>query len=137
MLAKAPAKTALPPDVTVGPSRLTSSPHPSSREGHLSTARFRQTIASGAAADAQNGHRRAWAEAAHHEVCAGAQDIPISFARSDHRPSEPGMVRRHHLSPLCRGFLYLVAIINWASIGAIAQAIGRPKSDDLARTLRQ
>jgi hypothetical protein len=47
------------------------------------------------------------------------------------------MVRRHHLSPLCRGFLYLVAIINWASIGAIARAIGRPKSDDLARTLRQ
>ena len=30
---------------------------------------------------------------------AGAQDIPVSFARPDHRPSEPGVVRRHHLYP--------------------------------------
>ena len=50
-------------------------------------------------ADAQNGHRRAWAEAAHHEVGAGVQDIPVSFARPDHRPSELSMVRRHHLYP--------------------------------------
>jgi hypothetical protein len=33
-------ETALPSNVTVGPSRLTNSSHPSSRKGHLSTARW-------------------------------------------------------------------------------------------------
>ena len=53
----------------------------------------------GAAADAPDGDRGARAEAAHDEAGAGAQDLPVSAARTGDRPAEPGVGGRHHLHP--------------------------------------
>ena len=49
-------------------------------------------------------------------VRAGARVIPLSLARSGDRAAEPGLVRRHHIYiPIGRGFLYPVAVMDWAS----------------------
>ena len=36
------------------------------------------------------------------------------------RPAQPGLVRRHHLHPVQRGFLYLVAVMDWATRHVLA-----------------
>ena len=43
------------------------------------------------------------------------QDLSLSPAQSDDRAGEPRVGGRHHLHSDRRGFLYLVAIIDWAS----------------------
>ena len=74
----------------------------------------------GAAADAGDGDRGSRAEAENDEAGAGAQDLPVPAARPDDRPAEPGVGGGHHLHPDGRGFLYLVAIIDWASRAVLA-----------------
>ena len=75
----------------------------------------------GAAADAPDGHRRARPEAAHHEAGAGPQDIPVSAARtwSIERPNQVWAADITYI-PIGRGFLYLVAIMDWASRAVLA-----------------
>ena len=74
----------------------------------------------GPAADAPDGYRGAGAEAAHHKTRAGPQDLSLSAAR-------PAIERPNHVwaadityIPMGRGFLYLVAIIDWASRAVLA-----------------
>jgi putative transposase len=51
----------------------------------------------------------------------GHKIFPYLFARPDHRPTEPGVARGHHLYPaISRGFLYLVAIMDWLSRAVLA-----------------
>ncbi len=70
----------------------------------------------GATVDAADGHRGAGTEAAHQQPRAGAQDLSLSVARPDDRPAEPGLVPPISPTSRCgRGFLYLVAVIDWAS----------------------
>ena len=42
-------------------------------------------------------------EAEHQPASSGAQGISLSFARSRHRPAEPGLVCGHHLHPYGQG----------------------------------
>ncbi|MCS3585598.1 putative transposase [Bradyrhizobium elkanii USDA 61] len=51
---------------------------------------------------------------------AGPQDLSLSVAQLDDRPVKPGIGGRHHVSAIGRGFLYLVAIIDWASRAVLA-----------------
>ena len=44
-----------------------------------------------------DGHRCAGTEAAHDEAGAGAQDLPVSAARDDDRPAQPGVGGGYHL----------------------------------------
>jgi transposase InsO family protein len=78
----------------------------------------------GAAADAADGHRRLGAETAHDQTRAGAQDLSLSLAQPGDRAAEPwpNHVWAADITyvPIGRGFLYLVAIIDWASRAVLA-----------------
>ena len=54
-------------------------------------------------------------QAAHERRAAGSPRLPVPAARTDDRPSGPGVVRGHHVHPGDDRFLYLVAIMDWAS----------------------
>lgn len=74
-----------------------------------------------AAVDAQDGHRRAGTKAQNHKAGAGKQDLPVSAAPYGDRPAESSVGGRYHLCvPIGQGFLYLVAIIDWASRAVLA-----------------
>ena len=69
------------------------------------------------AADAQTGAVRDQTEAQHQQAASRAQDLSLPTARQDDRSTEPGVGNRHLFSyiPMRHGFLYLVAIIDWAT----------------------
>src|SRR5512143_1494112 len=54
---------------------------------------------SGAPADASDGPGGAGAEAGHQPAGAGPSDLSLPVARADDRAAEPGVGRRHHLTP--------------------------------------
>ena len=68
-----------------------------------------------AATDAADGDRGARSEAEYQQTRARPQDLPPSVAGTCDRAGEPGLAADITYSPIGRGFLYLVAIINWAS----------------------
>src|SRR6478672_7623327 len=68
----------------------------------------------GAAPDAANGDRGARSEAEHLAAGAGAQDLPLPAAGLDDRAAQPRAADITYI-PIGQGFLYLVAIIDWAS----------------------
>jgi transposase InsO family protein len=51
---------------------------------------------------------------------AGAQDLPLSVARPGDRAIEPRWAADITYVPIGRGFLYMVAIIDWASRAVLA-----------------
>ena len=54
-------------------------------------------------------------------TASNASDMAIPASPSDHRSAEPGLVRGRDLHPDApRGFLYLVAIMDWASRKVLA-----------------
>ena len=73
-----------------------------------------------AAADAEDGDRRAGAEAADHEAGAGTQDLP--YLLRDMTIERPNQVWAADITyiPIGRGFLYLVAVMDWASRAVLA-----------------
>ncbi|MET4120479.1 putative transposase [Bradyrhizobium sp. JR4.1] len=74
----------------------------------------------GAAADAHYRDCGARAEAAHHEAGAGAQDFPsLLRGLAIERPNQVWCADITYI-PIGRGFLYLVAIIDWASRAVLA-----------------
>jgi transposase InsO family protein len=58
-------------------------------------------------------------EASDHAEFKGASEISVSTARSGCRSAEQGVGLGHHNVPLARGFMYLVAIIDWHSRGVL------------------
>ena len=75
----------------------------------------------GAAADAGDGDRGAGSAPRHEQSRARAQDIPLPAARPEDYRAEPRVGgRRHPYIPMACGFLYLVAIIDWASRAVLA-----------------
>jgi len=68
-----------------------------------------------AAVDAQDGHRGAGTKAEHDEASAGPQDLSLSVAQLDDRPPNQVWAADITYLPIGRGFLYLVAIIDWTS----------------------
>ena len=68
-----------------------------------------------AATDAADGDRGARSEAEYQQTRARPQDLPLSVAGTCDRAGEPGLAADITYSPIGRGFLYLVAIIDWAS----------------------
>ncbi len=68
-----------------------------------------------AATDAADGNRGARSEAEHQQTRTRPQDLPLSVARTCDRAGEPGLGGGLTYIPIGRGFLYLVAIIDWAS----------------------
>ena len=55
------------------------------------------------------------AEAEHQQAASRAQGLSVPSARQDDRPAEPGVGDRHTYIAMRQGFLYLVAIIDWAT----------------------
>ena len=49
-----------------------------------------------------------------------ASDMAVSASPPDHRSAEPSLVRGRDLIPMRRGFLYLVAIMDWFSRKVLA-----------------
>jgi hypothetical protein len=67
-----------------------------------------------------------------------APGLALSAAGSRHRPARPGVVRRHHprlrggrlYIPMRRGFLYLVAIMDWFSRRVLAWRLSNTMEAD-------
>lgn len=51
----------------------------------------------------------------HQQETPAAQDLAIPIEEYGHRPPEPSLVRGYTYIPMRRGFLYLVAIMDWHS----------------------
>ena len=66
------------------------------------------------------GIARARAEAENEQTRARPPDLSLSPAQSDDRARKPRLGGRHHLQSDRRGFLYRVAIIDWASRAVLA-----------------
>src|SRR4029453_16612089 len=73
-----------------------------------------------AATDAPDGHCGAGAEAAHDEARTGAQDLPVSPAEHGDRSADQVWAADITYVPIGRGFLYLMAVIDWASRAVLA-----------------
>src|SRR6516225_4353916 len=67
------------------------------------------------AADAEAWSVGGQAEAEHQQAESRAQGLSVPSARQDDRPAEPGVGDRHTYIAMRQGFLYLVAIIDWAT----------------------
>ena len=68
----------------------------------------------------------AGAEAADQQTRAGAQDLSLPLARSDDQVAEPGLGTDITYVPIGRGFLYLVAVIDWASRALLCSGCRTP-----------
>ena len=68
----------------------------------------------GPPADAADG-RCGLSEAQHQQADPRSQGLPVLAARPHHRSAQPSLGDRHHVHPDAHGFLYLVAIMDWAS----------------------
>ena len=73
-----------------------------------------------AAPDADHGADADLPAAADERPAPRALCIPLSAARNDDRARQPGVVRRREYVPMRRGFLYLVAIMDWATRKVLA-----------------
>ena len=69
-----------------------------------------QSASGGYAADAPNADLP---KAQHQQAEEGSQDLSLSAGRAAGQSPRPRLVCRHHLSAMRRGFLYLVAIMDW------------------------
>ena len=65
--------------------------------------------------DAAAGGARALPAAPDVSAAPGAPDLSLPAARCADHTAEPRVVHGCHLHPLQRGFLYLVAVMDWAS----------------------
>ena len=74
----------------------------------------------GAAADAHHGAAGHLPESPHQPADAGAPGLPLPVGKDQSYPAQPGVGRRHHLLAHARGFLYLVAIMDWHSRYVVA-----------------
>src|SRR5215475_1090655 len=50
----------------------------------------------------------------------GTQDLSVPAARARDRPGQSGLVLRHYLHPVAKGFIYLVVIMDWVSRAVLA-----------------
>lgn len=66
-------------------------------------------------ADEEDGDRGDLPPPEHFEAGAGAQDLPLSAAQAADRAAQSGLGNRHQLHPDAKGFVYLVAIVDWLS----------------------
>ena len=71
-------------------------------------------------ADEQDGVGADLPAAKDQRTASAASDMAVSASPPDHRSAEPSLVRGRDLIPMRRGFLYLVAIMDWFSRKVLA-----------------
>ena len=55
----------------------------------------------------------------------GHEDLSLPVAGLDHQPGQPGVGAGHDVYPMAKGFVYLTAVIDWAS----REGVGRKGCD--------
>jgi putative transposase len=81
-------------------------------------------------ADAAHGADADLPEAQHQQAGEGAQDLALSAERAARGAAQPGLGCGHHLSADARGFLYLVAIMDWFTRKVLAWRISNTLEAD-------
>ena len=85
-------------------------------------------------ADDQDGFGADLSASEDQRTTSGASDMAVPASPSDHRSAEPGLVRGHDLHPMRRGFLYLVAIMDWFSRKVLAWRLSNTMDADFCVT---
>ena len=85
-------------------------------------------------ADAQDGLSADLPAPEDQRAASAAPDVAISASPSGRRPAEPGLVRDVTYIPMRRGFLYLVAIMDWFSRKVLAWRLSNTMDADFCVT---
>ena len=84
-------------------------------------------------ADGADGHPRPVPQAQHQQAPSRASGLSLPAAQPEHHPVEPCLGGGHHPHSVRRGFVYLFAVIGWASRRVLSWRLSNTLTTDFCK----